>query len=60
LALLSSLSGDGPQERPIDNIASPDMYAIYASLEYFLPYPFIPQIVVVSLTLMGWNINEWK
>ena len=55
----SSLSGDAPQGRPIANIAKPDpsLDAIFASLEYFLPYPFVPQTVVVSLAFMGWNIN---
>jgi len=43
----------GPLGTLIANLTYPDLYAIYASLEYFLPYPFIPQTVVVSLTLMG-------
>jgi len=47
----TSLIGElGPLGRPIANLDSLDLYAIYASLEYFLPYPFIPQTVVVSLT----------
>ena len=35
----TSLLGDlSPQGRPRANLAYPDLYTIYASLEYFIPY----------------------